>query len=364
MTARQQPPLVLDGSHGEGGGQIVRAALALSVALLRPVALTSIRAGRPRPGLQPQHLAVVRALAAITDAAVSGAALDSTSLSFSPRELREGDYTFDVGAARGSAGAVSLLCQALILPLSLARSPSRLTLIGGTHVPWSPPVHYLRDVFFPALHQIGIEASLQLRRWGWYPAGGGAIDVTVAPARATAGFVAVTAPIAPIVTGLSAVSRLPRSIAERQRARAQERLAAAGVACDIGLVEDSAALGPGTLVFLAVRGRAGFSALGRRGLAAERVADLAVDQLLAYLASGAAVDDHLADQLLPFLAIGAHTSRFTCPTLSRHLETVAWTTRQFVPATIELVDGAPACVVIDPKPAASVLGRPPAGGES
>jgi RNA 3'-terminal phosphate cyclase (ATP) len=364
VSARQQAPLTLDGSHGEGGGQIVRTALALSVARRRAVALTSIRAGRPRPGLRPQHLAVVRALAAISDAEVSGDAFDSTSLSFMPRGLRGGDYTFDVGAERGSAGAVSLLCQALLLPLALAQAPSRLTLIGGTHVPWSPPVHYLGDVFFPALRQIGIEASLQVRRWGWYPAGGGVIDVTITPTRETGGFVAAIPPSTPIVTGVSAVSRLPRSIAERQRRRVQERLAAAGVACDVELVEDSTALGPGTLVFLAVRGRAGFTALGRRGLPAERVADLAVDELLAYLASRAAVDDHLADQLVPFLVLGAHTSRFTCPTLSRHLATVAWTTQQFLPATIELVDERPVCVVIAPKRAERDLLRPSSGGGS
>jgi RNA 3'-terminal phosphate cyclase (ATP) len=344
----ERTPLTLDGSHGEGGGQIVRTALSLAVARGRAVRLTSIRAGRPRPGLQPQHLAVVRALAAISDAEVRGDALDSTTLSFAPRGLRGGAYTFDVGAERASAGAVSLLCQALLLPLALARSPSRLTLIGGTHVPWSPPAHYLGDVFFPALRRIGVAATLDVRRWGWFPAGGGEIGVTVEPAREIGGFVAEPPAAAPVVKGLSAVSRLHRSIVERQRRRVEERLAAAGVACEIASVDDGTALGPGTLVFLAVPARAGFSALGRRGLPAERVADLAVDELLAYLASGAVVDDHLADQLVPFLALGVHASRFTCPTLSRHLETVAWTVRQLLPADIQLGRGRPTDVVITP----------------
>jgi RNA 3'-terminal phosphate cyclase (ATP) len=328
------------------------------------VTLTSIRAGRPRPGLQPQHLAVVRALAAVSGAEVSGAALDSTALSFTPRTLRGGDYSFDIGAERGSAGAVSLLCQALLLPLALARSPSRLTLIGGTHVPWSPPVHYLGDVFFPALREIGIEATLEIRRWGWYPAGGGAIDVTLTPTSGIGGFVAETPATAPVVTGISAVSRLPRSIAERQRARAQERLAAARLAFDIAVVEDATARGPGTLVFLAVRGRAGFSALGRRGLPAERVADRAVDELLAHRASGAAVDDHLADQLVPFLALGTGVSRFTCSTRSRHLETVVWTARQFLPLAIELADGCPVYVTVTPTRPGGDAPRPSLGPAS
>jgi RNA 3'-terminal phosphate cyclase (ATP) len=289
----------------------------------------------------------------ISDATVSGDTYGSMSVTFMPRGVRAGDYTFDIGADRGSAGAVSLLCQALILPLCLARAPSRLTLIGGTHVPWSPPVHYLRDIFVPALRELGIEVSLQVRRWGWYPSGGGAIDVTIAPAGETMGFVAEALAATPLVTGVSAVSRLPRTIAERQRARVQERLAAARVTCDIEIVEDETAVGPGTLVFLGIRGRAGFSALGRRGLPAERVADLAVDELLAYLASGAAVDDYLADQLLPFLALGANPSRLTCPRLSRHLETVAWVARQFVPVSIALVDDHPARIVIIPERAPS-----------
>jgi len=341
-------PLTLDGAHGEGGGQTVRTALALAVTLGRALTLTSIRARRPKPGLQPQHLTVVRALAAIGDAEVRGDALGSTALGFVPRAIRPGDYRFDVGAERGSAGAVSLLCQALVLPLALAGAPSRLTLIGGTHVPWSPPVHYLTEVFFPALRLVGIEATLDLRRWGWYPAGGGEIHVTITPVRELRGFVCEEPTADPVISGHSAVSRLPRSIAERQKKRAEERLAAAGVKAEIALVEDRTALGPGTLVFLSLRGRAGFSALGRRGLPAERVADQAVDELLAHLASGAAVDAHLADQLVAFLALASSPSSFTCPTLSPHLQTVAWTVRQFLPAGIELGEGRPARVAIAP----------------
>ena len=163
-------PDPIDGSYGEGGGQVLRAALSLAVAVRRPVALTRVRARRSKPGLQPQHLAVVRALAAISDAEVSGDALGSTELRFAPRTLRGGDYRFDVGAIKASAGSVSLLFQALLLPLTLASGPSRLTLVGGTHVPSSPPVHYLTAVFLPALAGTGVDARLALRRWGWYPA--------------------------------------------------------------------------------------------------------------------------------------------------------------------------------------------------
>jgi RNA 3'-terminal phosphate cyclase (ATP) len=342
------PLLTLDGSHGEGGGQILRTALSLAVLRGVPVRITRVRAGRPRPGLQPQHLTAVRALAAISGARLTGDALGSTDLTFLPERLEAGDRRFDVGAVKASAGSVTLLFQALLLPLLFARGESRLTLIGGTHVPWSPPVHYLTDVFLPALAEIGVRARLALERWGWHPAGGGRVAATIAPAPGLAPLRAEARPGEPAITGLSAVSRLPRSIALRQRQRALERLAAAGLGAEIAVEEDRTALGPGTLLFLAVPRRAGFSALGRRGVRAEAVADEAVDALLDYWRSGAAVDAHLADQLLPFLALAEGPSTFTCPTLSRHLSTVAWVVEQFLPARIELEEGTPARVRVTP----------------
>jgi RNA 3'-terminal phosphate cyclase (ATP) len=345
--------LKLDASHGEGGGQILRTALSLSVVLRQPVALDRIRAARPRPGLQPQHLTVVRALAAISDAVVEGDTLDSTKLTFASRSLRGGDYAFDVGSIRGSAGSISLLFQALLLPLAFASEPSRLALRGGTHVPWSPPVHYVSQVFLPALRTIGLDADITLRRWGWYPRGGGEIDAEIRPANGWTGLRWEARTTHPLITGVSAVSRLPLSIAERQRHQARERLHPHGLEGEITLVEDREALSPGTLMFLAATGaglRAGFSALGRRGVRAEAVADEAVDELLRYLDSGAAVDDHLADQLVPFLALARTPSSYTCPTRSSHLETVAWLVEQFMPARVEVRGERPVRVAITPAP--------------
>ncbi|MFQ5829462.1 MAG: RNA 3'-terminal phosphate cyclase [Candidatus Methylomirabilia bacterium] len=343
--------LTIDGSHGEGGGQILRTALSLAVALRRPVTVTRIRVRRPKPGLQPQHLTVVQALAAISGAQVEGDTLDSTELTFVPRTLHGGTYRFDVGAIKASAGSVSLLFQALLLPLVFAEAPSRLTLIGGTHVPWSPPVHYLTDAFLPALRRSGLQATLTLHRWGWYPRGGGEIQGRIAPSPELRGlrWEKRTAPEA--ISGISAVSRLPLSIAERQRQRALDRLTARGVVADIALVEDDSALGPGTVLSLAASGPSslgGASALGRRGLRAEAVADEAVERFLPYLESEASVDDHLADQLVPFLVLAREPSVFTCPILSEHLRTVAWVVEQFLPARIELIEGRPAGVRITP----------------
>jgi RNA 3'-terminal phosphate cyclase (ATP) len=342
--------LALDASHGEGGGQVLRTALALAVVLDRPVTLERIRLRRPRPGLQAQHLTVVRALASISAAQVEGDRLDSTALSFTPRRLGHGEWRFDVGAVRGSAGSVPLLFQALLLALVQAGAASRLTLIGGTHVPWSPTAHYLSEVFLPALASLGVQATVRLRRPGWYPAGGGELEAAITPAARIAPLTAMVPPSPLEISGCSLVSRLPRSIAERQRRQAETRLAAAGLTAAITVEEDIHALGPGTMLFLRAHGRAGFSALGRRGVPAERVADEAVDALLGWQRSGAAVDVHLADQLVPFLALADGPSSFTCPALSGHLRTVAWVVQQFLPVGIALHDERPARVEITPGP--------------
>jgi RNA 3'-terminal phosphate cyclase (ATP) len=345
--------LEIDGTHGEGGGQILRTALALAVALRRAVHLTGVRARRPKPGLQPQHLTVVRALATVSGAEVLGDAFDSTELTFVPEALRAGEYRFDVGATRGSAGSVSLLFQALLLPLAHAGARSRLTLVGGTHVPWSPSVPYITEVFLPALEATGVRARLTLRRPGWYPAGGGEIEIDIEPAPPDRGLVIETPPVGARATGVSIVSRLPASIAERQRARALERLAAAGIEATIDVETDTRAVSPGTALFIGVRGRAGFISLGRRGLRAEAVADAAVDAYLAWRASGAAIDEHLADQLVPFLAVAPAPSRLRCPSLTPHLRTVAWVVEQFLPVRTRLEDRPPAIVEIERSPSAT-----------
>ena len=172
----------LDGSYGEGGGQIVRTALSLSAVTGRPFRLSRIRAGRHNPGLLPQHLSAVRAAAAITGAAVSGDRLGSTELSFSPTHPpRSGSYAFDVAetAQRGSAGSVSLILQTLLVPLALADRASTVVLRGGTHVEWSPSFDDLVHAYFPALRRIGFRIDAELRRWGWYPVGNGEISCEI-----------------------------------------------------------------------------------------------------------------------------------------------------------------------------------------
>ena len=190
--------LTLDGSHGEGGGQILRTALSLSTIVARAFRVVNIRANRQKPGLMAQHLCAVKAAAAISGAALSGDHLGSTELEFAPAHVpRSGDYVFDVAetAERGSAGSVSLILQTVLVPLAFADAASSLTLRGGTHVEWSPSFDFLADAYFPALRRMGFCFDALLKRCGWYPAGGGELVCKIAPRAGSLGGSARPAPI-------------------------------------------------------------------------------------------------------------------------------------------------------------------------
>ncbi|MBI2877736.1 MAG: RNA 3'-phosphate cyclase [Candidatus Tectomicrobia bacterium] len=344
--------LKIDGSYGEGGGQILRTALALSVILRQPVEIANIRARRKRPGLRPQHLAGVRALAEVSQAEVWGDGLGSSFLSFSPGQIRSGAYTFDVAEETRSAGAVSLLFQALALPLAYGSGPSEVRLRGGTHVSWSPPFHYLTEVLLPTLARAGYRADLWLQNWGWYPVGGGVVDLRVEPLNGLQPLTRWKRGALQAIQGLSAASNLPVHVAERQARRAKERLLARGLPVEIQIIP-APSPGQGSFLFLVALsegGMGGFSALGARGKRAEAVADEAVDALIQYLDSGCALDEHLADQLIPFLALAPGDSGFTTSRISQHLLTNLWVVRQFLPVefTVEGEEGSPGAVKVTP----------------
>lgn len=328
--------LTIDGSYGEGGGQILRTALALSAVLDRPVLIEKIRARRKNPGLQAQHLAGVRALGEITRAEVEGATVGSISLQFTPGRIGGGEYRWDVG----TAGAISLVLQAILVPLALAKEDSRISITGGTHVPWSPPFPYIEQILLPVLNGIGLRASLTLKRWGFYPKGGGLVEGMVE--RSTLHPLTLTARGRPLeIVGHSAVAGVPLSVAERQRKRALSRLEPLGVACRIETCEVGAR-NPGTILFLLVKcegGRAGFSSLGERGKPAERVADETCDQVFAYLRGEGVADPHLADQVLLPMAIAPGSSSVATTAVTEHLLTNGWVIDQFLPGRIKIEGG-------------------------
>jgi len=349
--------LVIDGSYGEGGGAVLRNSLSLSVVLGQETRIENIRARRRNPGLQAQHLTAVLALSRVCRAELEGAKLRSQTLTFSPQSPpRSSDYSWDVAEARkgGSAGATTLIFQALLVPLLFAEGGSRVILRGGTHVAWSPPFHYLQHVYLPTLRPLGMKAQVQIERWGWYPIGGGLISGEIegggTDLSAPGGLQIEDRGQLKKVWGISAISNLPEHIARRQKAQVEEELRAHGLEPQVATV-DAPAQGQGTVVFLVAefeRTRAGFTSLGRKGKPAEDVATEACEHLLRYYRSGAALDQHLADQLIIPLALAQGPSVFTTYRVTQHLLTNAWIVQQFLgrEVIIEGAEGEPGKVTI------------------
>lgn len=326
--------LHLDGSYGEGGGQIVRTSLSLAALLGRAVRLEKIRAGRPKPGLKAQHLTGVRALAHIARAELGGAELHSQELTFKPGPLQAGKFYFDVAEKTGSAGSVSLVAQTLLLPLLKADGQSTLTIRCGTHVAWSPPAHYLMHVFVPALAEMGAEVAMSLEKWGWYPRGGGEVRFIIKPASRLKPVDWRQPPPAERFQGLSAASRVPEHVIARQARRLKERLGESLAVTEV----QATGLDPGSFVFL-WGPHAGFSALGARGKPAEKVADEAADEYFRFRRRQAALDRHLADQILLYLPWADGPSTIFTEEITLHLLTNLWVIEQFLGPRFE-VEGA------------------------
>ena len=333
--------LIINGAYGEGGGQILRTSLALSAILTRPVRIENIRAGRKNPGLAAQHLAAVRAAAMICDAHLTGDTLGSTGLTFEPQSSPlPGFYEFDVAEARagGSAGAATLVLQTILPPLARAPQASTVTVKGGTHVPWSPPFHYLRDVYLPMTASLGWPAAVELLAWGWYPAGEGEIRATV-PGHSSPGSAwPQTRGALKQVCGVAVASSLPAHIAQRMRDQAARLLDQVELPFFIE-PQRVQSVSPGAGIFLTAEyemSRAGFSALGEKGKPAELVAEAAVNALLAFDASGAMLDEHLADQLVLPLALAGITATLSAERISPHTLTNIWVVEQFLGPIVEI----------------------------
>jgi RNA 3'-terminal phosphate cyclase (ATP) len=328
--------ITIDGSYGEGGGQILRTGLAVSSVLGQEVEVFNIRAGRKRPGLMPQHLTGCRAVAAITGGTLEGAELGSSRIRFAPGTPKGGRYRFDVSQVKSSAGSTGMIFQTILPVLSFAQQGSQVTLLGGTHTPWSPSIDYLREVFLPAIARMGLMARISTERWGWYPRGGGVVHGRVDPVPHISGYDFSERGDLLSVEGLSVVSRLPVSIARRQRQRALDRLHKEGLGARIR-VSEVPSVGPGTFIIMVAifeHISAGFSALGKRGKPAEAVADEAADELLTFLRTRGAVDPHLADQLVLYMALGKGPSRLTTSSISAHLLTNIWVLEHFLPGRL------------------------------
>jgi len=334
MQSYQGGLIEIDGAYGEGGGQILRTALALSAILRKPFTIFHIRSKRKNPGLQAQHVEAVKALARITEAQTEGVELGSQRITFVPEKILPGDYRFEVR----TAGSVTLLLQAIFVPLCFSKGICNVTLIGGTHVQWSPSFHYLSEVLLPTLERIGVSAEADIEKWGFYPKGGGRVRLKINPVQELKPISLVDRGSFKKIRGISAISKLPRHVADRQKERALKRIRRElQIDGEISILDNVSSNGTGSFLFLLAEyetGLAGFSSLGVRGKPAEKVADEAVDSLKDYVESDGCVDPHLADQLVPFMALTKGNSSFTTIRITKHLLTNLWVTQHFANVSI------------------------------
>ncbi len=325
----------IDGSFGEGGGQIVRTAVALSAVTGKSVRIKKIRQGRPKPGLAAQHAKAVMALAGICNARTSGATPGSSEIVFSPGEIRGGRHRVEIG----TAGSVTLLMQCLLPALLRADAPSSLAVQGGTDVQWAPTVDYFKSVFLPALSSFGAKVSLEVLQRGYYPRGQGEVLLEVEPAKLKAsmltGVATKSGQSAQItVQGVSHCSNLPEHVAARQADSAAQALEQAGYAAKISHEAlRLPSMGSGITIWSGCKGA---SCQGERGLPAEKVGRRAAEDLILELKCQAAVDVHLADQLIPYLALAGGS--YTVREVSLHARTNIWTAGHFLDADIETVE--------------------------
>jgi RNA 3'-terminal phosphate cyclase (ATP) len=329
--------IIIDGSYGEGGGQILRSSLALSMITGQAIEIRNIRARRPKPGLRPQHLTCVKAAASVCGAQLEGAELGSQRLIFIPNRVKPGHYSFAIG----TAGSVMLVFQTILLPLALSQGASEVTFAGGTHVPWSPCFHYIDLVFRPAVSAMGISFEMELERWGYYPKGGGIVRTRILPSKGLSAFRPAFQKKEKVrAKAISASCRLPDHVRKRQSARVKSVLEERKIEVEIEEMEGSA-MCPGCLLFCWISGHGrygGFTGLGAKGKPAEKVADEAAYELLAFLDSGALCDKYLSDQILLPAVLAGGESYWSANSISNHLHTNVWVTECFGLGKVELLE--------------------------
>jgi RNA 3'-terminal phosphate cyclase (ATP) len=322
--------VLIDGSTGEGGGQVIRTSLSLAAITGRAVEIVNVRARRTRPGLQPQHLTAVRSAAAMCVATLEGAELGSSRLVFAPAGPPvPGRYHFEIG----TAGAAPLVMQTVLVPLALAEGSSHVTVLGGTHLPHAPPADYLAHPYLHALAQAGINAEASYDAAGFYPRGGGRIEATV---RGNTTLTRVELTERGRLRSLRArviTCGLPEHVAERGRTTIEQSMKQVGRRVEVECL-DLPSAGTGAAVVLAAEcegGYGAFTSIGERGKPMEKVAEEPCREFMEWWKRGAACDEHLADQLVLPLSLAPGESRWTTAAVTEHLRTVLWVAQQFLP---------------------------------
>ncbi len=341
--------LDIDGAHGEGGGQLVRTAVALAAITGKELRLHGVRAHRAPPGLAPQHLAAIRAVAELCQARTEGIAVGAREFVFRPRRLVGGSFTFDVG----TAGSVVLVLQAVLPVASACREQVRMVLRGGTDVRAAPALDYFRHVFLPLLVRIGLRVELEVRRRGYYPRGGGEIVLVVNPATPLALRLEEPGGVEMIGGALHTAGLQPH-VLQRMRETAMQSFARfPRVDIEARQLTPDQAVGSGGATVLWARTRntlIGSSEVVQRGVPAERIVQAAANALNAEILSGATLDIHAADQILVYLGLACEQSHFLTRTLSSHAKTTQWLLQKFLPVSFAASESA-MCTRLEVNPA-------------
>lgn len=311
----------IDGSKGEGGGQIIRSSLALSAVTGKSIHLTNIRAGRKKPGLKRQHVTCVTAAAEVCGATVSGADMNASEFTFEPGAIRGGDFSFQVG----TAGSTSLVAQTVLPALMLADEPSTLTLVGGTHNPWAPPFDFLQRAFLPQLAKAGPQVTATLQAYGFYPGGGGQLTLEVTPAKILSGFDLLDRGSKPQPKVIAVVAGIPKSVGDRECDTIRRKMSWSQKCLHVVEVEEP--IGAGNVVMIELESANVtelFIGIGKVGVKAEQVARSVLREAKSYLATDVPVGEYLADQLMMPMALAASQgkrSSFRTGPLSMHSQT-------------------------------------------
>lgn len=336
----------IDGSIGEGGGQVLRSSLTLSILTGGSFRIFNIRANREKAGLSHQHLVSVKAAAKICQASVTGNHLGSSEITFQPKNVRGGRYKFDIQ----TAGSTSLVLQTIFLPLSICGSTTSILLTGGTHVRWAPCYHYLEYQWIPFLNSMGFKASVELIKAGYYPEGNGKISAIVRPVGDITPIQLLKRGNLVEINGISAVSNLDKSIAFRQTAQAHRRLAKYTSTTNIKNIH-LPSQHKGTLLLIAAQfeySQCCYFSLGELGKPAEKVADEAVDQFEAFITTDGTIDQYLADQLILPMCFAKGTSQMRTNKITNHLLTNVAIVQEFLnrKITIEGDIGKPGTILV------------------
>ena len=323
----------IDGSCLEGGGQILRTSIALSAITGKPVTVDNIRAGRPKPGMSAQHLAAVKAAAEMCSAKLEGATLRSTKITFNPGKIKGGSYRFDVG----TAGAITLVLQALVPIACYAEKPSLLTITGGTDVSWSPTIDFFQHVFCDCAKQLGLNIEVKIPQRGFYPKGGGTVKIKIEPAKPKPINIVKQGKLEKIdLHAVTSESLRKAQVCERMIEGFKSVCPEKNISEHISYVK---ALSPGANLHAHAHHenlKLASTVVGKRGVPAESVGKECARKLAEEMRSGATVDHRLADQLMIFMALASGNSEIKTSRISNHIKTNKYVIEQFLPARFKI----------------------------